>query len=169
MMVHQIFKRSAWAILVGASLALAACGKSSNSEVSAQLAHAENFIEVWKTPTCGCCSAWVDHLRENGFDVKVHDVQDTGAFRAALGMSQDYGSCHSAKIAGYAIEGHVPASDIKKLLSQKPDAVGLAVPGMPMGSPGMEHPDMPHKRHAYDVLLVGKQGEVSAYTHYEAK
>ncbi|HEX4844432.1 MAG TPA: DUF411 domain-containing protein [Limnobacter sp.] len=169
MMIHQTFKRSAWALLIGACLLTAACADKGNSDASAKQAQAENFIEVWKTPTCGCCSAWVDHLRDNGFEVKVNDVQDTGAFRAALGMSQDYGSCHSAKIAGYAIEGHVPADDIKKLLQEKPDAVGLAVPGMPMGSPGMEHPDLPNKRHAYDVLLVGKQGAVSAYTHYTAQ
>lgn len=128
-----------------------------------------NAIEVWKTPTCGCCGAWVDHLKENGFEVKVNDVEDTGSFRAALGMPQQYGSCHSARIQGYAIEGHVPAADIKNLLAEKPDAVGLSVPGMPLGSPGMEHPEHPSKRHEYDVLLVDKNGGVRSYTRYEAK
>lgn len=128
----------------------------------------DNFVEVWKTPTCGCCAEWVDHLKENGFTVKVNDVSNTDSFRAALGMPQQYGSCHSARVGGYAVEGHVPAADIKKLLVEKPDAVGLAVPAMPMGSPGMEHPDFPDKRAEYDVLLVEKGGAVSSYTHYDS-
>ncbi|HEX4879171.1 MAG TPA: DUF411 domain-containing protein [Limnobacter sp.] len=166
----QMFIHSGLTASVACLLLLTACGKGNSSgDVAVAQAQAVQTVEVWKTPTCGCCSEWVDHLRQNGFEVKVNDVQDTAAFRAALGMPQDYGSCHSAKVAGYAIEGHVPAEDIKKLLADRPDAVGLAVPGMPLGSPGMEHPDMPHKRHAYDVLLVSKQGEASAYTHYEAK
>lgn len=129
----------------------------------------DKFVEVWKTPTCGCCSEWVEHLKDNGFTVKVNDVENTDSFRAALGMPQKYGSCHSAKVAGYAIEGHVPADDIKKLLTERPaDVVGLSVPAMPMGSPGMEHPDFPEKRAEYNVLLVDKSGSHSAYTHYEA-
>ena len=143
---------------------LQACSKTGDGVQQASTA-----IEVWKTPTCGCCGAWVDHLKENGFEVKVNDVDDTASFRAALGMPQEYGSCHSARVQGYAIEGHVPAADIKKLLTDKPDAVGLSVPGMPMGSPGMEHPEFPSKRHEYDVLLVDKSGGVRSYTRYEAK
>jgi hypothetical protein len=140
------------------------------SEKTAALAQQDdNLVQVWKTPTCGCCSEWVEHLKENGFTVKVNDVQNTDSFRVALGMPQQYGSCHSAKVAGYVIEGHVPAQDIKKLLTEKPEnVVGLAVPAMPMGSPGMEHPDFPHKRAEYDVLLVNKSGSYSSYTHYDA-
>ncbi|WP_442918694.1 DUF411 domain-containing protein [Limnobacter sp.] len=129
----------------------------------------DNFVEVWKTPTCGCCADWVTHLEENGFTVKVNNVNNTDSFRAALGMPQSYGSCHSACVGGYAVEGHVPAADIKKLLTEKPEGVvGLSVPAMPMGSPGMEHPDYPGKRAEYDVLLVSKQGEVSSFAHYDA-
>ena len=154
------------ALLVACSGVIAACGDKP-ADVAQQ---GDSFVEVWKTPTCGCCSEWVEHLEENGFTVKVNDVQNTDSFRAALGMPQQYGSCHSAKVAGYAIEGHVPADDIKKLLTEKPaNVVGLSVPAMPMGSPGMEHPDYPSKRAEYNVLLVSEQGEISSFTHYEAR
>ena len=149
---------------LAAIAALVACSDKP-AEVTQQ---ADNFVEVWKTPTCGCCAEWVDHLKENGFTVKVNDVSNTDSFRAALGMPREYGSCHSARVGGYAVEGHVPADDIKKLLAEKPDAVGLAVPAMPMGSPGMEHPDFPEKRAEYDVLLVKKGGAFTSYTHYDA-
>ena len=130
---------------------------------------ASPVVEVWKTPTCGCCASWVAHLEENGFTVKVNDVGSTDSFRAALGIPTAYGSCHTAQVGGYAVEGHVPAADIKKLLAEKPaGAVGLAVPAMPLGSPGMEHPDHPGKRAEYDVLLIGKNGSVGSYTHYGA-
>jgi hypothetical protein len=162
------FRTNYWlgALLVACSGVIAACGDKP-ADVAQQ---GDSFVEVWKTPTCGCCSEWVEHLEENGFTVKVNDVQNTDSFRAALGMPQQYGSCHSAKVAGYAIEGHVPADDITKLLTEKPaNVVGLSVPAMPMGSPGMEHPDYPSKRAEYNVLLVSKQGEISSFTHYEAR
>lgn len=162
------FRTNYWlgALLVACSGVIAACGDKP-ADVAQQ---GDSFVEVWKTPTCGCCSEWVEHLEENGFTVKVNDVQNTDSFRAALGMPQQYGSCHSAKVAGYAIEGHVPADDIKKLLTEKPaNVVGLSVPAMPMGSPGMEHPDYPSKRAEYNVLLVSEQGEISSFTHYEAR
>lgn len=155
--IYKLFSLAAIAALVACS--------DKPAEVTRQ---ADNFVEVWKTPTCGCCAEWVDHLKENGFTVKVNDVSNTDSFRAALGMPQEYGSCHSARVGGYAVEGHVPADDIKKLLAEKPDAVGLAVPAMPMGSPGMKHPDFPEKRAEYDVLLVKKGGAFTPYTHYEA-
>jgi len=158
--MSSIYKLFSLAVIA----ALVACSDKP-AEVTRQ---ADNFVEVWKTPTCGCCAEWVDHLKENGFTVKVNDVSNTDSFRAALGMPQEYGSCHSARVGGYAVEGHVPADDIKKLLAEKPDAVGLAVPAMPMGSPGMEHPDSPEKRAEYDVLLVKKGGVFTPYTHYEA-
>lgn len=162
------FRTNYWlgALLVACSGVIAACGDKP-ADVAQQ---GDSFVEVWKTPTCGCCSEWVEHLEENGFTVKVNDVQNTDSFRAALSMPQQYGSCHSAKVAGYAIEGHVPADDIKKLLTEKPaNVVGLSVPAMPMGSPGMEHPDYPSKRAEYNVLLVSEQGEISSFTHYEAR
>ena len=111
-------------------------------------------VEVWKSPDCGCCGEWVKHLQASGFNVKVNDTGNN-AVRARLGMPAKLGSCHTAQVGGYAIEGHVPAADIKRLLAEKPSALGLAVPGMPIGSPGMEVGD---RRDAYDVLLVGRDG-----------
>ena len=98
-------------------------------------AQAPTPVEVWKTPTCGCCEDWVKHMRDNGFAVTTHDVTDTGPIRRNAGMA-DHGSCHTAVVGGYAIEGHVPASDVRRLLREKPEAAGLAAPGMPLGSPG---------------------------------
>lgn len=145
-------------------------GAEKSGQAAQALANAQSrVIEVWKTPTCGCCQAWIDHLKAEGFEVKANDVRETASFRAALGISQDYGSCHSARVGGYALEGHVPAAEIRKLLQEKPDAIGLAVPNMPMGSPGMEHPDHPEKREAYDVLLIEKSGTARTYAKYEAR
>lgn len=124
------------------------------------------LVEVWKTPTCGCCKDWVRHLEDNGFEVKTYDVADTTAQRAALGMPAELGSCHSAKVGGYALEGHVPASEIKRLLKEKPKAVGLSVPGMPLGSPGMDGPAYRGIEHEYRVLLVDKGGSYRSYRHY---
>ena len=129
----------------------------------APLAHAAGpVIDVYKTATCGCCTAWVDHLKSNGFTVKAHNVADPGVIRAKFGISEQYGSCHTGVIGGYAVEGHVPAASIKKLLKEKPKASGIAVPGMPMGSPGMEGP----RKEAYNVLLVAKDGSAKPYTSH---
>lgn len=124
-------------------------------------------IDVYKSATCGCCTAWVEHLRANGFNVKTQDVPNTAAYRARFGIPAALGSCHTAMIGGYALEGHVPAREIRRLLAEKPKAVGLTVPGMPMGSPGMEMADMPAD--AYDVLLVKKDGGHVVFQHYKAK
>lgn len=120
-------------------------------------------INVYKTATCGCCSAWIDHLKSNGFEVVAHNVDDPGTVRAKFGIAEQYGSCHTGVVNGYAIEGHVPAASIRKLLKEKPRASGLAVPGMPMGSPGMEG----HRKDAYDVLLVSKDGKATPYTRHK--
>ena len=119
-------------------------------------------IEVWKSPSCGCCAEWVKHLSANGFSVRVHDVGNNAA-RARLGIPAKLGSCHTAQVAGYAIEGHVPAADIKRLLNERPDAIALAVPGMPVGSPGMEDGD---RREPYDVQLVLRGGDTRVYQSY---
>ena len=120
-------------------------------------------IEVFKDAGCGCCGAWVAHLKAAGFAVKVHDVDDTGAARKRLGMPDAHAGCHTAAVDGYAIEGHVPAQDIKRLLGTKPAAIGLAVPGMPVGSPGMEQGP---RVQAYDVLLIDKGGRASVFARY---
>lgn len=111
-------------------------------------------MTVYKTPTCGCCGKWVEHVRAAGIKVKVIEVPSTAQARANAGIKEKYGSCHTGLIDGYAIEGHVPVADIQRLLKEKPKAKGLAVPGMPMGSPGMEGP----YKDAYSVLLLTEDG-----------
>ena len=123
-------------------------------------------LEVWKDPSCGCCQDWVTHLEANGFRVKVHDTGNN-AVRAQLGIDRKYGSCHTAVVGGYAIEGHVPAREIKRLLAEKPQARGLAVPGMPVGSPGMDGPAYGGRKDAFDVLLLSRDGTSKVYQHYE--
>lgn len=123
-------------------------------------------LEVWKSPDCGCCKTWLAHLERNGIAVgTIHDIGNTEA-RRALGVPAKLGSCHTAKIDGYAIEGHVPAREIKRLLKERPAAIGLAVPGMPLGSPGMDGPDFDNQTQAHDVLLVLKDGSTRVYQSY---
>ena len=112
-------------------------------------------VEVWKDPNCGCCGDWIKHMEDNGFSVKVYDSGNTAA-RAKLGLPTRLGSCHTALVGNYLLEGHVPASDVHKLLKEKPKALGLAVPGMPVGSPGMDGPEYGGRKDPYDVLLVSK-------------
>ena len=119
-------------------------------------APARTQVELWKDPTCGCCHDWITHMQDNGFDVTAHDTGNT-AVRTRLGLPQELGSCHTALIEGYVIEGHVPASDVRKLLAQKPKAIGLTVPGMVVGSPGMDTPVYNGRKDPYDVLLVTKK------------
>ncbi len=110
-------------------------------------------IEVWKSPSCGCCGDWIAHMRDAGFEVGIHDSGNNAA-RARLGLPARYGSCHTATIDGYVIEGHVPAADVARLLRERPKALGLAVPGMPIGSPGMDGPEYGGRKDPYDTLLV---------------
>jgi hypothetical protein len=123
-------------------------------------------VEVWKDPSCGCCKEWVTHLVNEGFSVKVHDTGNN-AVRARLGIDTKFGSCHTAVVGGYAVEGHVPAREIKRLLAQKPQALGLAVPGMPVGTPGMDGSVYKGRKDAFDVLLLARGGGSSVYQHYE--
>jgi hypothetical protein len=120
-------------------------------------------VQVFKNPSCGCCGAWVDHMRAAGFSVNVTEVDDTAVARRKYGLPDKFGSCHTAVVAGYVVEGHVPAKDVKKLLAMKPVAVGLAVPGMPVGSPGME---MGPRKDRYQVLLVAKDGRERVFSRY---
>ena len=127
------------------------------------LAHAAMpIVDVYKTASCGCCGAWVKHMKENGFTVRAHDVANPSDYREKFGIPKQFGSCHTAKVGGYAIEGHVPAADVVRLLAAKPNARGLAVPAMPLGSPGMEGP----RKDPFDVLLVKANGSTSVYKHY---
>lgn len=126
---------------------------------------AGDVIEVYKDPNCGCCNKWIAHLRADGYEVKVYDGDDIAASRARLGVPQALGSCHTARVGGYLVEGHVPARDIRRLLVERPSAAGLAVPGMPRGSPGMEA----DVKDAYDVLLFQLNGRYTVYQRYDAR
>jgi hypothetical protein len=121
-------------------------------------------IRVNKTPTCGCCGIWVTHLQKAGFQTQVQDFDDLTPIKERLGVPASLSSCHTAEVDGYFIEGHVPAADIRKLLSERPKAKGLTVPGMPAGSPGMEVPS--GRVDPYEVLLVNKDGSTSVFTSY---
>ncbi len=139
------------ALLATATLASAPLGAADLPEV-----------EVYKSPHCSCCTEWARHMTANGFRVKSIDIEDVPTTRARLGMPERYGSCHTAKVGNYLIEGHVPAIDVQRLLREKPKAVGLAAPGMPGGSPGMESA----RKEPYDVLLIGSDGEAKVFARH---
>jgi hypothetical protein len=121
-------------------------------------------LTVTKDPSCGCCSGWIKHVRSAGFDTLVHELSDLTALKSSLSIPAALVSCHTAEVDGYVIEGHVPASAIRRLLSERPQAIGLAVPGMPIGSPGMEVPGSPDE--TYDVVLFGPRGR-KVYARYK--
>lgn len=133
-----------------------------SASASTTLAQTYPPVEVFKSPTCGCCSKWVEHLRSNGFTVNAHDVSDVNTERKRLGMPERYSSCHTASVGGYVVEGHVPAADIQRLLKEKPKAIGISVPSMPLGSPGMESP----RPVSYETLLVGKDERHKVYARH---
>ena len=123
-------------------------------------------ITVHKTPWCGCCTAWVDHLKENGFDVDVREAQNLTPIRRELGVPDKLMSCHTGEVDGYTLEGHVPATEIRRLLAERPSVKGLSVPGMPMGSPGMETPRAPD---TYNVVLFSENSEETYATYQGAE
>ena len=126
-----------------------------------------NLVEVWKDPNCGCCKDWVTILEKSGFTVRVFDSGNE-AMRAQLGIPVKLGSCHTARVGGYAIEGHVPVREIRRLLREQPKAIGLTVPGMVVGSPGMDGPTYKGRKDPYSVLLVHSNGESSIFQKYDA-
>ena len=136
-----------------APLALLACAESATAAT----------LIVTKSAYCGCCKHWVEHMKKAGFDVQVKEVEDVAPTRARLGVPDAMRSCHTSEIGGYAIEGHVPAADVKRLLATKPRAAGIAVAGMVMGSPGMEHGD--HKE-PYKVVLFDKAGKTRVFASH---
>ncbi|MEE4185058.1 MAG: DUF411 domain-containing protein [Gammaproteobacteria bacterium] len=149
----------AWCAAAMASLWLSLAGGPAAAEVLPPAL-------VNKTPTCGCCTKWVDHLEAAGFPVTVREMASTSAVRAAAGVPWRLSSCHTAVIGDYWVEGHVPAEIIERLLAESPDDIaGLAVPGMPMGSPGMEGPDPV----TYEVLAYTRSGEIRVYATAEGK
>lgn len=117
-------------------------------------------VEVWKSPSCGCCGGWIDHMRAEGFTLKVHDIDDVTPVKMQHGVPAELASCHTAVVDGYVIEGHVPAADVRRLLAERPQATGLSIPGMPASAPGMDMPGEP-----YDVLLF-KDGDVTVYASH---
>lgn len=131
----------------------------------AQAAPAKPLVEVWKDPSCGCCEDWVLHMKKSGFAVRVNDSGNEAA-RKRLGIPAALGSCHTATVDGYALEGHVPAKDVQRLLREKLQAVGLAVPGMPVGSPGMDGAVYQGRKDPFDVLLVLPGGGTRVYQSY---
>ena len=143
-------KKSFLSIAATGTLALGVWAFSSVSPVLA------TEVTVYKSPWCGCCTGWVDHMKANGFSVKVVEQEDLSPIKRQYGVPENLESCHTAEIEGYTIEGHVPASDIMKLLAERPDAKGLAVPGMPVGSPGMEQGN---EKEPYPVVLFSKDGQ----------
>lgn len=144
-------------ILVLAVLALAGCTRSQGEA-------ALPTVTVYKSPTCGCCTLWADHMAAAGFTVEAVDVADLDAVKRQLGVPRSLGSCHTAVVGEYVVEGHVPAADVKRLLAQKPEAAGLAVPGMPIGSPGMETPGRAPER--YDVALFTRDGRATVFSRH---
>lgn len=146
--------------------AAAATGPAASPAASPVVSRAQGLpiALVHKSPTCGCCGLWVDHLETAGFEVEVRDNEDVTPVKQRLGVPYGKGSCHTAEIGGYFIEGHVPAEDIKRLLAEKPDAKGLVLPGMPMGSPGMEGPE--GTAQSYTVELVARDGTTHPYSRH---
>jgi hypothetical protein len=120
-------------------------------------------LEVWKSRTCGCCKAWVRHVEEAGFKVTVNEVDDVAPKKQQLKVPPELSSCHTAVVDGYVVEGHVPAADIVRLLKERAKVKGIYVPGMPVGSPGMEGPD----GKAYEVLALDDAGKVSVFATHE--
>lgn len=125
-------------------------------------AAAQEQVEVWKSPSCGCCTGWVEHMRSAGFAVTVHDVDDVQPVKEASGVPERLGSCHTARVGGYVVEGHVPAADVRRLLAERPKARGLSVPGMPADAPGM---DMATGQ-PYAVVLFGGAGGDKVYARH---
>jgi len=121
-------------------------------------------VEVYKDPACGCCSKWIDHLRSHGFTARAIDTDKMDQIKTSRGVPRQARSCHTAIVGGYVVEGHVPAADIQRLLKERPAVVGLAVPGMPIGSPGMEVPNV--KPQAYNVIAFDKQGQLKIYASH---
>ncbi|HLM53647.1 MAG TPA: DUF411 domain-containing protein [Pseudoxanthomonas sp.] len=168
------FSRSLTAAFVLASGLFAACAltvapaaaQQNAKRASTPAAAALPEVHVHRDANCSCCILWVNHLREAGFKVKVTDEADMGAIKRRVGIPEGKSSCHTAEVGGYFVEGHVPAQDIKRLLAQRPAAKGLVLPGMPLGSPGMEVPDGTVQ--PYTVELVGNDGSTREWSRHAA-
>jgi hypothetical protein len=153
-------------LLLASATLLAACqAQGPDGDDTAIAASERPEMTVYHDPNCGCCGKWVDHMRAHGFAVETVPTQDMSSIKLELGVPRNLPSCHTAVVGDYVIEGHVPAEDVKRLLAERPDAAGLSVPGMPLGSPGMEMGD---RRMAYDVIRFDENGDTAVFNHYEA-
>lgn len=166
------------ALVASFAIALSGCSKLDSSGATpaatggdpqeiadvAAMAADPRLVVVHKTETCGCCHLWVEHMEKNGFKVVVRDVADVDAIKERVGVPEGMRSCHTARVGGYFIEGHVPAADIARLLDERPDAKGLTVPGMPLGSPGMEVAS--GETQAYDVHLVTRNDSTAVFARH---
>lgn len=148
-----------------AATAVAAAGAASDGAATRPGGVADSTVHVHKSAGCGCCGLWVEHLQAAGFDVEVHDADNINPVKERVGVPLGMGSCHTAEVGGYFVEGHVPADDVKRLLAERPDAKGLVVPGMPAGSPGMEMPD--GRTQPYTVELVHADGSTSVFARHQ--
>lgn len=168
--------RTSWKIggtavgaLAAGVAALALAGGSDDGDPAAAEAsaamEASATVEVWKTPTCGCCAAWVEHMADAGFRVRTHDVSERELIdiKRDRGVPAHLGSCHTAEVEGYSLEGHVPAEDVRRLLSERPDLRGIAVPGMPVGSPGMEFDG---RKDPYQVIAFDEEGGERVFSRH---
>ena len=132
------------------------------SAKSAAVPQVRDTLVVYKTATCGCCRLWNEHMEGEGFVVVSRDVTDLQAVKDSLGVAPELSACHTGVVGGYIVEGHVPGAEVRRLLRERPDARGIAVPGMPLGSPGMEQGD---RRDPYDVLLLANGGPPTVFAH----
>lgn len=152
-------KRQTWVLAALIYAVLSGCAKPAESTLPE--------VTVHKSASCGCCKVWAQHLRNAGFPVVVSNADDLTPVKQRLGVPPRAGSCHTAEVGGYFIEGHVPVEDIARLLRERPDAKGLAVPGMPRGSPGMEA--SPEDAQPYDVLLVARDASTTVFAHHDER
>ncbi len=156
----HIYRRSKrWAMLALGLLVvvlLAACSSSATQT--------QPVVTVYKSPTCGCCGNWVQHMRSNGFKVEVHDVEDIMSVKRQHGVPGELSSCHTAIVDGYVVEGHVPAAEVQRLLQERPQVAGIAVPGMPVGAPGMDVPGATPQ--PYKVIAFDRNGHTSVFASY---
>ena len=162
MKMYRRFRHAAQGAWRGLGLAVLLTAAATMSPARAE--QSARQIEVYKSPWCGCCAAWVDYLEENGFSATVHEVEDLSAIKRMAGVAREHQSCHTAMIDGYVIEGHVPVAAIDRLLAERPAVRGLSVPGMPQGSPGMEGPDP----QPFAVYSFGAESPAESFMEFDA-
>ncbi|MEA5463596.1 DUF411 domain-containing protein [Leptothoe sp. PORK10 BA2] len=148
--------------LITLGLILTGCTLAQGPAPISQVALASE-INVFRSPTCGCCGLWIEHMRDAGFQVNDQITEDMAAVKEQYGVPENLTSCHTTVVNGYVVEGHIPAEDVARLLTEKPDIAGIAVPGMPMGSPGMESGDYVEP---YTVFAFGKSGETTTFSEH---